>query len=142
MFISTLTENQAIAAIISYAILQFLYLIKAYVSLIPESAGVSFGIILVLTAVLGVIVGVMTKNYIFGTIVGVVLALAEIILFFVKSTLFENIVPKALLKLGIFDQMTNFIYGVFDLKAITYYLGTVIFFGFLTVLAFDKKRWN
>ncbi len=142
MFISTLTESQVIAAVVSIGVFLLLYMISYISSLIPSGAGASFAIILALSVVVAAIVAIMTKNYIAGTVVGAVLVVGEIILYFVDSSLYEGKVSAALEKFAVFDQMANFVNGIFDLKTVVYYLSITFLFAFMTILSFDKKRWN
>lgn len=142
MFISTLTESQVIAAVVSIGVFLLLYMVSYISSLIPEGASASFAIFLALSVIVAVIVAIMTKSYVVGTLVGAVLVVAEVVLYFVKSSLYEGTVSAALEKIGVFDQMANFVNGIFDLKTVVYYLSIVFLFAFMTVLSFDKKRWN
>lgn len=142
MFISSLTESQVISAVISIAVFLTLSLIGYISSLIPTSAAASFIIILVLSVLVGFIAAVMTKNTLVGTLIGAALVTGATVVYFVKSELYEELVPSFLEKLGLFDRISNFIYGVFDVKALVFYLSIVIMFVFLTALSFDKKRWN
>ena len=142
MFISTLTESQVISAVLTFITLLLLYLLTNITSMIPETALSSLMLFLALTVILAVIVYVMTKNGVMACIIGAILVIAECALYFVKSSLFEGTFAAFLNKLAIFDSLTNFVYGVFDIPALVYYLSVVFLFGFLTVQAFDKKRWN
>ena len=71
-----------------------------------------------------------------------VVAGAAVVVFIVAPSAFESLVPNILDKFRVFDQMQNFLYGVFDIKAVVYYISVVFMFCFFTVLSFDKKRWN
>ena len=142
MFISSLTESQVISAVISIGVFLVLSLISYISSLIPETALASFVIVLALAIFVGFIVWLMTKNGVVGTVTGAVLAVAAVVVYFVKSSLYEKLVPDFIVKLGLFDYLSNFVYAVFDLKALVFYLSVVLLFVFLTALAFDKKRWN
>ena len=142
MFISSLTESQVISAVISIGVFLFLSLISYISSLIPTTALASFIIILVFAVFIAIIVSIMTKNSVFATIVGAILCSGAIVVYFVKSELYEGLVPDLLVKIGIFDKMSNFFYGIFDLKALLFYLSAIFVFVFLTALSFDKKRWN
>ena len=142
MFISSLTESQVISAVISIGVFLLLSLISYISSLIPSSAVASFVIILALAALIAIIVAIMTKNGVAATLVGVALGAAAIVVYFVNSSLYEKLVPELLTKIGVFDKMSNFFYGIFDLKALLFYLSVIFIFVFLTSLAFDKKRWN
>ena len=142
MFISSLTESQVISAVISIGVFLLLSLINYISSLIPSSAIASFIIILVLAVLIAVIAAIMTKNNVVATLVGAALCVAAIVVYFINSSLYEKLVPDLLPKIAIFDKLSNFFYGIFDLKALLFYLSAIFLFVFLTAHAFDKKRWN
>ena len=142
MFISSLTESQVIAAVISIAVFLALYLVVYLSGLVPTTATASFIITLAVACVIGVIVAIMTRNYLVAVMTGAVLCVAATVVYIAKSALFENLIPDLLNKLAVFDRMTNFMYGIFDIKAIVFYFSVISVFVFLTALAFDKKRWN
>ena len=142
MFISTLTESQAIAAIVSCALFLLLYLLGSIISEIPTTSTASFIILLFVAAALVLVVWLLTKSRAVSAAVGAVLAGAAVVVFIVAPSAFESLVPNILDKFRVFDQMQNFLYGVFDIKAVVYYISVVFMFCFFTVLSFDKKRWN
>ena len=43
---------------------------------------------------------------------------------------------------SIFSRLSSFINGVFDFRAIVYFLSVIGIFLFLTVQALEKRRWN
>ena len=142
MFISTLTESKDIAHSLSTVILLVIYLLGSFISNIPTSSTASFVILLFAALALFFEVWVLTKNFNVSVIVGVVLIAADVILYNVKKDLFDSLVPRILEQFCVFDKLNNFVYGVFDWKAVVYYLSVIFMFGFFTVLSFDKKRWN
>ena len=142
MFISTLTESQAIAAIVSCALFLLPYLLRSIIPNIPTTATASFIILLFTDAALVLVIWLLTKSRAICATIGGIIAAALITLFFAAQNVFESLVPNILDKFRVFDQMENYLYGVFDLKVLVYYISVVFMFGFFTVLSFDKKRWN
>ena len=63
MFISALTENQIISAILSFVVMLLIYFATSLASLVPSTAVSSFIAITVLVVVLGIVVYIMVKNY-------------------------------------------------------------------------------
>jgi len=142
MFISTLTESQVIAAVLSIGTFLLVYLISNVAALIPSTALTSALLFAALALLISVIVFLLTKNTIIATVFGVVLIVADTVIYLIDSSLFEGLFATMLEKLALFDTLSNFVYGVFDLGSVIYYLTIVFLFGFFTVQAFDKKRWN
>lgn len=141
-FISSLTENQLIAAIGGIVSSFALYLLGSLVGLIPASALASFACFAVLAIALAVIVYFLTKNYVIAAIVAVVTLVPTVVLYIVNSELFASAFPRMLEYLALFDRYYTFLGGIFDVGAVVYYISFAVFFIFLTVQSFDKRRWS
>ena len=141
MFVSSLTESQAIAAILSLGAIIFIYYLNAIASLFSTSASSSLIALIVTSLVIAAVTYYMTKNPVASVIVGAVLVAACLVVYGVRSSLFENLVPNILNGISLFSKTDNFIYGIFDVKAIIFYLSAIFLFNFLTVQAIEKKRW-
>ena len=142
MFISSLTESQVIAAILSLGSIILIYYLSAISSLFSSSASSSLTVLLIICVLIGFITYRMTENPIVAVIVTAVLAAACLIVYGVNSSLFENLFPNILSSLDLFSKTNKFINGIFDLKAVIFFISTVVFFNFLTVQSVEKKRWN
>lgn len=141
-FVSSLTENQLIAAIGGIASSLGLYLLGSLVGMLPASAIASLVCFIAVAAVLTAIVYYLTRNYIITGAVGVLTIAPIIIVFLVNSAIFESAFPKTVEYLALFDRYNNFLGGIFDVGAVVYYISFAVFFIFLTVQSFDKRRWS
>ena len=141
MFISSLTQIQIVAAVVGIGASFALYLMSGLVSLLPTDAAGSMICFILLAAVLGVICGVLTKNYYIGIIAGCVCAVPFVIIKLVKSELLEGLFPELVEYLAIFDRYSTMQEGIFDLTAIVYYLSVIVMFVFLSYQSMDKRRW-
>lgn len=142
MFISSLTESQVIAAILSLGSIILIYYMNAIATLFSVTASSSLFVFLVISLIIGLITYKMTENIGIGVIVSGVLAAACLIVYAAKSALFENLFPSVLSSLDLFAKTDKFINGVFDVKAVVFFLSTIVFFNFLTIQSVEKKRWN
>jgi ABC-2 type transport system permease protein len=142
MFISSLTESQVIAAVISVAVLLLTYLMSGIAQMIPATSGASFAGFIVIAILIGLIVQVMTKNSVLSMLTTAVLVLATTVLYFANSTLFAGRITDLLSSLALFDRLQSFINGIFDVTAIVYYLTVIALFVYLTVQSLEKKRWS
>lgn len=142
MFLSSLTESQVIAAVISFGVLLALYLMSALSSMIPTTALASFLCFTLLAILLALLVYALTKNFNVTVIVAAVCVIPLCILYLANASLFSGLFPKLLSYLAVFDRFYTFIYGIFDVTAIVYYLTVIVFFLFLTVQVMEKKRWS
>lgn len=142
MFISSLTESQVIAAVVSVGVLLLTYLMSGLAGLLPETAGASYAGFLVAAILVGLIVQVMVKNSTVSMGVTAVLVVILSALYFFKQDLFAGALPDLLESLALFDRMYSFTNGIFDVTAVVYYLTVAALFVYLTVQSMDKKRWS
>ncbi|MBQ8401796.1 MAG: ABC transporter permease [Clostridia bacterium] len=142
MFISSLTESQVIAAVISVGVLLLTYLMAGLAGMLPETAGASFAGFLVIAVLAGLVVHVMVKNSTVSMGVTAVFVVILSALYFFRQDLFAGALPELLEALALFDRMYSFTNGIFDLTAIVYYLTVAALFVYLTVQSMDKKRWS
>jgi len=142
MFISSLTESQVIAAVVSVGVLLLTYLMSGLAGLLPETAGASYAGFLVIAILVGLIVQVMVKNSTVSMGVTAVLVVILSALYFFKQDLFAGALPDLLESLALFDRLYSFTNGIFDLTAVVYYLTVAALFVYLTVQSMDKKRWS
>lgn len=141
-FISSLTESQVIAAVVSFGAVLAIYLINIISALIPRSALASYIGFLVIIAMTAVVIYLLMKNLVVSFTVSAVLVISTSVLYYFKRSLFEGLLPKLVSYLAAFERFDVFIYGIFDITAIVYYLSIIVFFVFLTVQALEKKRWS
>ena len=143
MFLSSLTESPVIAAISTCGVLFFLYMLENLLNYVPTSALSSvIVLIIVLTLAAGLIFHITKNQVIAGTveIAGVAITIA---VYFIKSSIFENLIHDILEHFVLTDVFYNFAQNyIFDIGGLLYYLSVIILFIFLTVQAFQKRRWS
>ena len=142
MFLSSLTESQVIAAVLSVGVLLLTYLMAGLAGMLPETAGASYAGFLVIAILIGLIVQAMLKNSTVSMGVTAVLVVILSALYFFRQEMFAGALPNLLEALALFDRMYSFTNGIFDLTAIVYYLTVAALFVYLTVQSMDKKRWS
>jgi ABC-2 type transport system permease protein len=142
MFISSLTESQVIAAVVSLAVTLLIYFMSGLANMISADASVSLIAFLALAVVIGLVVNAMIRNTVLSLSVTAILALVTIGVYLVDSSLFAGAVPEILSAISLFDRLTTFQNGMFDLTAIIFYLSVGGLFVYLTVQSLEKKRWN
>ena len=142
MFISSLTESQVIAAVITLGVMVLLNFMSGIATLVPSSAGVSLVFTLVLCAVAGIVIHVLIKNAVITAASAAVLAGVSVLVYLIDSSLYEGFIPTLLSKIALFDHLTTFQNGIFDLTSIILYISAAVLFVYLTVQSMEKKRWN
>ena len=122
MFLSSLTESQIIAAVTTFGVL-----------LLPTSATSGMIGIVVFVTIVALIIYRMTGNWMIAGIIEAIGVVAVVIVSFVKSPLFENILVNIMKKLYLADVFDNVAYNkLFDVSGLILYLSVAI----------QKRRWS
>ena len=143
MFMSSLTESQIIAFISTFGILLLLYLWDGILSFLPGSAlSGMIGILLILTLIV-VYIYHMTKNWMLAAGIEAVGIAAALLVYFVKSSLYENLLTKLLGRLALADVFMNISSSnIVDVSGLLLYVSILIIFVFLTIQTIQKRRWS
>ena len=143
MFMSSLTESQIIAFLSTFGILLLLYLWDGILSFLPSSAlSGMIGILLILTLIV-VYIYHMTKNWMLAAGIEAVGSAAALIVYFVKSSLYENLLTKLLGRLALADVFMNISSSnIVDVSGLLLYVSILIIFVFLTIQTIQKRRWS
>ena len=142
LFLSSVTESQVIAAVLTFGILFCSYMMDGIESFFPATAVSSMVAFLVIAIVIGIVVYQLTKNIIFSSCVGGVLVIGVAAVYFIKPTIFTGLIQKFLNLFAIANHFDNFVGGIFDVTGIVYMLSVVCIFVFLTVQCIQKRRWS
>lgn len=141
MFISFLTESQGMAAGICVVVMLFCYYSASLADYISSTA-FNVAALLVLSALLALIVRKLTRSDAAGLIILALCVAAVVITWLVSPTSLETLLPDLMNKLSLFERFYTFVNGVFDVTAIVYYISVAVFFLFLCVQSWEKKRYN
>ena len=142
LFLSSVTESQVIAAVLTFGILFCSYMMDGIESFFSDTAISSMVAFLIIAVVVGIVVYQLTKNIIFSSCVGGVLVIGIAAVYFIKPTVFTGLIQKFLNLFAIANHFDNFVGGIFDVTGIIYMLSVVCIFVFLTVQCIQKRRWS
>lgn len=142
VFISSLTDNQGLAAGIGIAVILLNYYSVSLSEYVSSTAIGSVVALIVLILVLGAVIRYLTKNGNLAYWICFALIAATAIAYFIDSSAFEGLLPDIMTKLSLFERFTVFVNGVFGMTAIVYYLSVIAFFLFLSVQSLEKRRYN
>lgn len=142
LFISSLTESQAIASVASFIILLLMFMMSGLANLIPKDRTTSVTIIAALILAVGLIIYYMLRNYIVAAGVMIIGYIVMAVILKVKPVLFDGAVLKLTNWVSLTDRFEQFTAGIVDLTAIIYYLSIIFLFVFLTVQSIQKRRWS
>lgn len=142
VFISSLTDNQGLAAGIGIAVILFNYYSVSLSEYVSSTAFGSAIALSVLALLLGVIIRYLTRNEQLASGISLILLAVITATYFLNPTAFEGLLPSIMRQLSLFDRFNTFVSGVFDLTAIFYYVSVIVFFLFLSVQSLEKRRYN
>lgn len=142
VFISSLTENQGMAAGIGIAVILFNYFSVQLAEYVSATAIGSAVALFIAAGGMGWLIGYLTRNVNLGYGIGLSLMAAVTVTFILDSESFEGLLPDIMEKLSLFDRLDTFVSGVFDVTALVYYVSVIIFFLFLSVQSLEKRRYN
>lgn len=142
LFMSALTESQVIAAVLTFVLLFAFYMmngISSFFSKTSMSTCVTFGLLILAAAI---IVYTMIKNVLISAAVGVIGEVILVIVYLLKSSIFEGGIQKVLDIFNLSGHFDNFTNNIFDIKDIVYFLSVIAVCLFLTMQSILKRRWN
>lgn len=142
LFLSSVTESQVIAAVLTFGILFCSYMMDGIESFFSDTAISSMVAFLIIAVIVGIVVYQLTKNIIFSSCVGGVLVIGIAAVYFIKPTVFTGLIQKFLNLFAIANHFDDFVGGIFDVTGIIYMVSVVCIFVFLTVQCIQKRRWS
>ena len=115
---------------------------NSLVSYIPSSAAASLVGFLLLAVLLGVVIHALTGNYLLSGIVTAVAAAAEVIVYLVQRSRFDDLLPTLLDKFSVTEAFSNFAsYHLFDFTGLILYLSQDFLLVFITVQLTQRRRY-
>ena len=142
VFMSALTESQVIAAVLTFVLLFAFYMmngISSFFSKTSVSTCVTFGLLILAATI---ILYTMIKNALISAIAAVIGEVILIVIYVVKSSVFEGGIQKVLNIFNLSGHFDNFTSNIFDIKGIVYFLSVIAVCLFLTMQSISKRRWN
>ena len=142
VFVSSLTESQVIAAVLTFVFLFAFYMMNGISSFFSEGAlstCITFGLLILAAAL---IIYTMIKNLLISAAVCVIGEIILAIIYVVNSSFFSGGIQKALNIVNLSSHFDNFANSIFDIKGILYFVSVIAVCLFLTVQSIAKRRWN
>lgn len=142
VFISSMTESQLIAAIVSLIVMLITFLMPQLTQMIPASGKNQVIIIAVLWLLLCMIAYATMKNVILSVVLAVGGEGVFWILYALKPSMFDSLLTNILNAVSISDRFNDFTLGLLDYSAIVYYVSIAVLFVFLTIQLIKRKRFD
>ena len=142
LFISSITDSQVAAAVITLLTMMLLYFMSSLASWVSTDGAASLNALMLLAVVAAVIFYIMSKNAIVSVIAGAALIGGLQLWYHLDSSAFSGLFASMMTAISVFDRFDTFTNGVFDVTAIVYYLSIIGVMIFLTTQAMEKRRWS
>lgn len=142
LFVSSFTENQVIAAVVTFSSLLFFWIMDSLQQLLP--GGVTSGIVFVslLLALLLLFIQRNLKNILITTSIAVVGLGSITAIYLLNKFIFDGLILKVIDRLSLIKRFEPFIRGNLSLSPVVFYLSFITVFIFLTVQLIEKRRWD
>ena len=142
LFMSSLTENQIIAAVLTFAALILSYFMQGIQGIVSTTAVASLTALAALAVVLCVVVRLMTKNWTVAALAAVIIITPLYLMYALQPSLLEGVFSTGLGALAVFGRLDNFVNGMFDVTSLVYFLSAALLFVFFTIQSVEKRRWS
>lgn len=142
VFVSSLTESQVIAAVLTFVLLFAFYMMNGISSFFSEGAlstCITFGLLILAASIM---IYTMIKNFLISAVVCVAGEIVLAIIYIVNSSFFAGGIQKVLQVFNISGHFDNFANGILDINGIIYFLSVIAVCMFLTTQSIMKRRWN
>lgn len=142
VYISSLTESQVIAAVLTFVFLFAFYMmsgISTFFSQTSISTCITFGLLILAVSI---IVYTMIKNFFISAVVCLAGEVILIVMYLVNASFFEGGIQKVLNIFDISGRFSNFTNGIFDITGLIYFISVIAVCLFLTIQSIVKRRWN
>jgi ABC-2 type transport system permease protein len=142
LFVSSFTENQVVAAVITFSFLLFIWVMDSLQQLLP--GGIVSGIIFV-SLFLGLLLLLIQRSLknIFITASTAVIGIGCITTgYFINKFIYDGLIHKVIERLSLLKRFEPFIRGNLSLSPVVFYLSFISIFIFFTVQMIEKRRWD
>ena len=142
VFLSSLTENQIIAAVAGVAALLLAYMMPSLRSMFTAGSAVALALFTAIAAVLSVVAGLRTHSFTLGCLTFAGCCVVLTALFLLQSSWLTEAFSAVLSGLCLFTPFEEFVNNSFSIPTLVYYLTVTMLFLFFTAQGLEKRRWN
>lgn len=142
MFISSLTDSQVVAAVVTLVTFIVTGLIDGIALVIPSDGKTAYIFFTLIIIAIGLILYRMMNNLTVAIGVGVIAEIGLTIAYVTRPLAFDGSIVKVFSWLSVLSRFNNFRLGILDIADLIYYLSIVFIFLFLTTQVVKKRRWS
>ena len=141
-FLSSLTENQIVAAVAGFAALLLAYMLPSLRTLFNAGSAVALAVFTGLSAAASLGAGLRSRRFVLGCLTFSALCLGLTGLFLLRSAWLTEAFSAVLSALCLFTPFEEFVNNRFSIPALVYYLTVSVLFLFFTAQGIEKRRWT
>ena len=142
VFLSVLTDNQIIAAVLTVAAVFVMFVMEFVAVMMPTTPLASFVYVVIVVAAV-IAVWYNATRHIVATLIFAAVAVAIAGgLYLFNNLIYDGIIVRSLLWLSVFSRFDNFLSGILHLSDIVYYISFSALFVYLTANVIEKRRWR
>lgn len=142
LFISSLMSSQILAAVLSIFVFLFSFFASTIAELFEADNLTAMKFMVVLWLLVSLIAYLLMKNFVVAAVIWLVGEGALIMVYKLKSELFDGLIGKVFSSLSITDHYNSFSYGIMSVSDVVYFVTVTALFLFFTVQVINKKRWS
>lgn len=142
MFISSITESQVFAAVMTFVVILFTWLIDLVIEMLPTDHLTAYFVLLGCAAVIAVVLYLLMKSVLVSGLALLLGGGALTALLFAEPELLDGSLERVFGWISLLARFESFKYGIFEGSAYFYYLTLTFLFVFLTIQAIKKRRWE
>jgi ABC-2 type transport system permease protein len=142
LFVSATTENQVVAAIVTFCALLISWIMDFITQGVPTDPFLGFIFLAVAVLAICAWIYIATKNLLIPIVIGVAGVGASLIVFLLNPAVYVGFIGKTLEWLSLVRRYNPFPRGILSFDSVVYYVTVSALFLFLTVRLIEKKRWS
>lgn len=142
LFISSLTESQVAAAVLTLVAMLILYFISSLATFVPNEGRASLIALCAVVVVFALILLALTRNSLVALLVAAAGVGGLCAVYMASPDGFTGLFARIMGQLSLFDRFDVFANGILDLTGVVYFLSVSGVFLFLTVQSLEKRRWS
>ena len=142
VFVSSVTENQAMSAGLCFLLMMLNYFIADLASFVSTSSRSSYFALAVVVAAAVWVFYRMTGSSAVSWLLLLAGQAALLVCYVILGESFGGLFPTIMEQLSLFERFYLFLEGIFDVTGIVYFLSVGAVFLFLSVQSMEKRRWS
>jgi ABC-2 type transport system permease protein len=142
LLISSLTDSQVVAAVISFVVFLFTALMEGIANIIPSDNRTAYIVFSAILLLICYILYRMMHNVTVSIAIACIGEAALTITYLIKPAIFDGSVSRVFTWFSVLSRFDSFYYGILDLTSIVYYFSIIFVFLYLSTQVIKKKRWS